>query len=202
MATDCIIENWIKTMWQNHKILVSSVLIILTLWVLAGVCLYISDDDNFMSNLFSAGSAIGTVGAVITTLYLAHTQFNKEKKAILRSDVNTMIGNLEKFFLQMVELEREYGLAIDANSFLENENIDCTHFHNNIYNKELDIAKKFKDEVQNCKNWLAIQTTNDTGINQEIKALEEKLSQLIIDKKMTIETLKNFVLRVRKSLNS
>lgn len=60
----------IKNMWQNHRVLFSSIFTILALWVIAGVCLYISGDDNFLSDLFGAGAAIGTIGAVITSLFL------------------------------------------------------------------------------------------------------------------------------------
>lgn len=80
MATDCIIENWIKNMWQNHKVLFSSSLTILILWGVAGVCLYLSSDDNFMPDLFSAGSAIGTIGAVAASLYFSSEALTRENK--------------------------------------------------------------------------------------------------------------------------
>ncbi len=59
-------------MWRNHKILTISVVVMLGLWALAGWCLYLNADDNFWSNFFNAGSAIGSVGAVITSLCLSN----------------------------------------------------------------------------------------------------------------------------------
>lgn len=80
-SNDCIVENWINNMWRNHKVLFSSGLVILLLWIVAGACLYFSGDDNFMSDLFSAGSAIGTVGAVVSSLYFSSEALKRENNA-------------------------------------------------------------------------------------------------------------------------
>lgn len=86
------------SMWRNHKILTISVVVMLGTWALAGWCLYVNTDDNFWSNFFNAGSAIGSVGAVITSLCLS----NKTPKIDIYAVISPATENdIEEVFLNV-----------------------------------------------------------------------------------------------------
>lgn len=76
MATDCIVENWIINMWQKNKILTIGIFIIVLIWIIIGYFLY-KFDNNWISNWINSAVAIGTVTAVITSLYLANRKPNR-----------------------------------------------------------------------------------------------------------------------------
>ncbi|MDQ5921118.1 MAG: hypothetical protein QG673_1174 [Pseudomonadota bacterium] len=61
----------IERMWRKHMAIIS-ICIMLIIWVLAGICIYLYDHKNFFPDLFSAGSAIGTLGTVWVALHLAN----------------------------------------------------------------------------------------------------------------------------------
>lgn len=67
----CIIDSWIINIWLKHKFLIVSIILIITLWFISGLIIYISDDDTFLTDFFSAGAAIGAIVIGIGTLLFA-----------------------------------------------------------------------------------------------------------------------------------
>ncbi len=76
----CIIDSWIISIWLKHKFLIISIIFIITLWFISGLIIYISGDDTFLTDFFSAGAAIGAIVIGIGTLLFAKAQSDLNSK--------------------------------------------------------------------------------------------------------------------------
>jgi len=76
----------------------------LGLWFFVGFGLYLIKPDNFLSDWINTAAAIGTIGAVVTTLYLnalikRDNLISEKKKALfLGMEIITLISNSDKIY--------------------------------------------------------------------------------------------------------
>jgi len=80
MSEKCVIDSWITNIWIRHKFFLSSIIFIIIPWLICGIIIYISGDDTVLTDVFSAGAAIGTIGIGIGTLLFAKAQSNLNSK--------------------------------------------------------------------------------------------------------------------------
>lgn len=73
-----IIRRCIHNVWDNHKIL-ANILIMFGVWIATGILLHWHSPSNFISDWINSAAAIGTVGAVITSLYLANKKTSRKE---------------------------------------------------------------------------------------------------------------------------
>lgn len=96
----CIVSGYIK----RHNIWIRSLAIMLVLWFTAGLVLYWTNPNNFITDWINTAVAIGTIGAVITTLYLnaliKRDNLTSEKKKVLflGMEIITLISNSDKIY--------------------------------------------------------------------------------------------------------
>lgn len=78
MSKIYIIKQCIHNIWDNHKTL-ANILIMFGLWLATGILLHWHNPDNFIPDWINSAAAIGTVGAVITSLYLANKKISRKE---------------------------------------------------------------------------------------------------------------------------
>lgn len=78
MSKFYLIRRCIHNVWDNHKIL-ASVIIMFGIWIATGILLHWHNPSNFISDWINSAAAIGTVGAVITSLYLANKKTSRKE---------------------------------------------------------------------------------------------------------------------------
>lgn len=97
--------NWIKTICDQLTKLswLNIIVLMIVLWLLFGFGLYLIDDDNLISDWINSAVAIGTIGAVITSLYLSTRE--TVKKEI--SELSILVVNYIALLNQIVMLKIE-----------------------------------------------------------------------------------------------
>lgn len=153
-------------------------------------------DSNAWSAFFNFFAAAGTIGAVCTTLYLTKKSSGDAKVRELKSNVNSMIKQLETFFIRLVELEQYYSLLTKNLMF----SLRITKTSDRDIDAKNKVKEEFSTTVNNCKYWLSIQKTNNSAIDNIIRELEKSLNADIIDKKASVMTIQHFTKEVRKIL--
>jgi hypothetical protein len=178
------------------------------LWLLAGILLFYISDNSFISDWINSAVAIGTIGAVITTLYLTKKSSKDANIRELKDDVKLMIKNLEEFFMRIVKSSNEYNEAKKRTANLENEIIPITEefrfFSRDQSLSKENIAKEHLNFVINeCSLWLGIQQFDNDEINQKIKELTAQLTNDISKLEMNyLEIIQSFVKSVRVILQN
>lgn len=79
--------------FKKYQVWLLSLGIMLSLWSIAGLGLYLIEPGNFLSDWINSAAAIGTIGAVIASLYLANRKFDKDKVFIFNLSNADVVKN-------------------------------------------------------------------------------------------------------------
>ncbi|AUR51702.1 hypothetical protein [Aquella oligotrophica] len=142
--------------FKKYQVWLLSLGIMLSLWSIAGLGLYLIEPGNFLSDWISSAAAIGTIGAVITSLYLANRRFGKDK---------VFIFNLSNYQFQENKSCARDTVCTGKKYFFEgNLNIENT-----------------TDIVVNIENISLNGNPNDKQNGTKIEAYEKKEQPLFIE---------------------
>jgi hypothetical protein len=163
MLKPIIKENWLISVISGA---VGSIITLLAI-----LCIHETPNLDFKDILelvIQLIAAIGTVGAVIVSLCLSNMQSKKEKRSELKSDVDAMIKHLEIFIMDLVALDLELKQSVYSEINKTSDEVDNDHRTKLLYN---DFDKAMND----CKNWLSIQKTDNEKIDEKIQELIDNL---------------------------
>lgn len=112
--------------------------LMLVIWILSGIILYRlypTNIDNFVSNLINSAVAIGTIGTVITSLYLANKKPDRASYidlydiALCRDDISykdTQFINLKNLLTKKTRVNTELYIQTNVYDYIFKKSIKPT----------------------------------------------------------------------------
>lgn len=113
----CLLNKFILSPW------LVATMIMIGIWGIFGIYLIATKDHNFITNLLSAGSTIGTIGAMITALYLSNRKFNYKKAINVLEPLNQRHSYLDITCQNQTNIIIQINKAIAYNAYDERINI-------------------------------------------------------------------------------
>jgi len=187
----CIVSGYIK----RHSIWVRSLAIMLGLWFTAGLVLYWTNPNNFITDWINAAVAIGTIGAVSTSLYLGNkkpviTDIIKCKKIEI-SHIYFLPPHQPHAKITMIIKNTELQIDILINSamlYIKGRPVNEIRFN---HDKEI---KRFEEKYIDCS------IANDTLLINPLLTLQ-KASNIFISLETSIGEIKLLPSKIINEIN-
>lgn len=140
----CIIDSWIISIWLKHKFLIISIILIITLWFISGLIIYISGDDTFLTDFFSAGAAIGAIVIGIGTLLFAKAQSDLNSKTYEYQISQRYIDNYNDVVLVF---EKAYEIFHADKEIYQQPQDKLLEYTSNQFKDLLHLSSKVKNQA-------------------------------------------------------
>lgn len=122
----------------------------LTIWIVAGITLFLIKDSQFLTNWINSAVAIGTIGAVVTSLYLANNKFNYRGAIHVLEPLNQRHSYLDITCCNKTDREINFIQAVAYNR--DNEKIGLVNMYINAGNNEHNSLKPYEQKTIYLKN--------------------------------------------------